>query len=66
MEQLTGCVFYCNRKCNIDGDFCVEGPSCPKEIDAGTAKHLLELAQAEKDGRLLVLQKGVTVRHLQE
>ena len=50
-----GCVFYCNRKCNLDGDFCAEGPGCPREIDAGAAKHLLELAQAEKDGRLVVL-----------
>lgn len=48
-----GCVFYCNRKCNLDGDFCAEGPGCPYEIDAGAAKHLLKLAQAEKDGRLV-------------
>lgn len=50
-----GCVFYCNRKCNLDGDWCAEGPGCPNEINAETAKHLLELAQAEKDGRLVVL-----------
>lgn len=58
-EEITtepyGCVFYCNRKCNLDGDFCAEGPGCPHEINAETAKHLLELAQAEKDGRLMVL-----------
>lgn len=58
-EEITtepyGCVFYCNRKCNLDGDFCAEGPGCPHEINAETAKHLLELAQAEKDGRLVVL-----------
>lgn len=54
--ELYGCVFYCNRKCNIDGDFCAEGPGCPRETDAETAKHLLELAQAEKDGRLVVLR----------
>ena len=58
-EEITtadyGCVFYCNRKCNLDGDFCTEGPGCPRETDAETAKHLLELAQAEKDGRLVVL-----------
>lgn len=50
-----GCVFYCNRKCNLDGDWCTEGPGCPNEIRAETIKHLLELAQAEKDGRLVVL-----------
>lgn len=50
-----GCVFYCNRKCNLDGDWCCEGPGCQQEINAETAKHLLELAQAEKDGRLVVL-----------
>lgn len=59
-EEITtepyGCVFYCNRKCNLDGDFCAEGPGCPWEIDAETAKHMLELAQAEKDGRLVVLE----------
>lgn len=50
-----GCAFYCNRKCNLDGDWCAEGPGCPYEIKAETAKHLLEFAQAEKDGRLVVL-----------
>lgn len=50
-----GCVFYCNRKCNLDGDWCTEGPGCPNEICAETIKHLLELAQAKKDGRLVVL-----------
>lgn len=54
-EEITtepyGCVFYCNRKCNLDGDFCAEGPGCPDEIGTETAKHLLELAKAEKDGR---------------
>lgn len=58
-EEITtepyGCVFYCNRTCNLDGDFCAEGPGCPHEINAETAKHLFELAQAEKDGRLVVL-----------
>ncbi len=59
-EEITtepyGCVFYCNRKCNLDGDFCAEGPGCPREIDVETAKHLLELAQIEKEGRLGVLE----------
>lgn len=50
-----GCVFYCNRKCNLDGDWCAEGPGCPYEIGAETAKRLLELARAEKDGRLKVI-----------
>lgn len=58
-EEITtepyGCVFYCNRKCNLDGDFCAEGPGCPRAINSETAKHLLELSQAEKDGRLVVL-----------
>lgn len=58
-EEITtepyGCVFYCNRKCNLDGDFCAEGPGCLHEINEEVAKHLLELAQAEEDGRLAVL-----------
>lgn len=50
-----GCVFYCNRKCNLDGDWCAEGPGCQEELNSETVKHLLELARAEKDGRLVVL-----------
>lgn len=69
-EEITtepyGCVFYCNRKCSLDGDWCAEGPGCPWEIDAEAAKHLLELAQAEKGGSLVVLQGGVTVHYLRE
>lgn len=51
----SGCVFYCNRKCNIDGDWCAEGPGCQRELTQETAMHLLELARAEKAGRLVVL-----------
>ena len=69
-EEITtepyGCVFYCNRKCNLDGDWCAEGPGCRQELNAETAQHLLKLAQAEKDGQLVVLQEGATVRRLQE
>lgn len=71
-EEITtepyGCVFYCNRKCNLDGDFCAEGPGCSHEISADTAKHLLELAQAEKDGRLVVLPPNdpLTLEELRE
>lgn len=71
-EEITtepyGCVFYCNRKCNLDGDFCAEGPGCPHEINAETAKHLLELARAEKDGRLMVLPPNdpLTLEELRE
>lgn len=65
-EEITtepyGCAFYCNRKCNLDGDFCAEGPGCPHEVNAETAKHLLELAQAEKDGRLMVHGRWIPFR----
>lgn len=58
-EEVTtkpfGCVFYCNRRCNLDWDWCAEGPGCPKELDQKAAMHILELSQAEKDGRLVVL-----------
>lgn len=44
-EEITtgrpACVFYCNRKCNLNGDFCSEGPGCPRELDAETAMQLL-------------------------
>ncbi len=57
-EEITvgqaPCVFYCNRKCNLDGDWCAEGPGCPKEVDKETAIHLLKLFQAEKSGRVAV------------
>lgn len=63
-----GCAFYCNRRCNLDGDWCAEGPGCQQEIDSETAKHLLELSQAEKDGRLVVLPPNdpLTLRQLRE
>ena len=53
---------------SIDGDFCAEGPGCPHEINAETANHLLELAQAEKDGRLMVLPPNdpLTLEELRE
>lgn len=44
-EEITtekpACVFYCNRKCNLDDDWCPEGPGCPKEIDSETAMRWL-------------------------
>lgn len=54
-KETPACVFYCNRRCNLDGDWCSEGPGCPRELSPGDAMHLLKLAQAEKDGRLAVL-----------
>lgn len=58
-EEITtkpeGCVFYCNRKCTLDADWCAEGPGCQRELTQETAMHLLELAWAEKGGRLVVL-----------
>ena len=33
-EEITvkpcACVFYCNRRCNLNGDWCAEGPECTK------------------------------------
>lgn len=44
-EEITqgqpSCVFYCNRQCNLDGDFCPEGPGCPRELIPDAALHLL-------------------------
>ena len=44
-EEITtrkpGCVFYCNRRCNLEDDWCVEGPGCPYEMDAETAMRQL-------------------------
>ncbi|MDO5765628.1 MAG: hypothetical protein Q4P84_08025, partial [Elusimicrobiales bacterium] len=59
-EEITAhadnwCAFYCNRRCNLDGDWCPEGPGCPMEISPDKAPRLRELAKAEKDGRLVVL-----------
>lgn len=62
-EEITaepyGCVFYCNRKCNLNNDFCAEGPGCPWELSAEAAKHLLELARVEQEDRLLTLPCNV-------
>lgn len=45
-EEITTtqphCVFYCNRQCNLDGDFCAEGPGCPRELTQKAAMRLLE------------------------
>lgn len=39
------CVFYCNRKCNIYGDWCIEGPGCPYNLSPNDAMRLLKIAQ---------------------
>lgn len=41
--QQPSCVFYCNRSCNLDGDFCAEGPGCPHELTPESAKRLLDI-----------------------
>lgn len=44
-EIQTGrgmCAFYRNRQCNLDGDWCPEGPGCPNEISCDEAKDLLK------------------------
>lgn len=60
-EDITtgdpACVFYCNRRCNLDGDWCAEGPGCPNELDWGSAKRLLELRQQSPDDPL-TLKEG--------
>ena len=44
-EEITRgkpyCVFYCNRQCNLNGDFCAEGPGCPFEMDGARARRFL-------------------------
>ena len=27
--EKPACVFYSNRRCNLNGDWCAEGPGCP-------------------------------------
>lgn len=50
-----GCIFYANRKCNLDGDFCPEGPGCPYECHPSDSDRIRELMQAEKDRRIVLL-----------
>lgn len=45
--EQPSCVFYCNRRCNLDGDWCIEGPGCQKEINKETAICLLNLAKTK-------------------
>ena len=44
-EEITtgkaACVFYCNRRCNLDGDWCPEGPGCRWELSPEAAMALI-------------------------
>ena len=44
-EEITtgrpACAFYCNRQCNLNGDFCVEGPGCLFELGGAKARKFL-------------------------
>ena len=40
-----GCIFYANRKCNLDGDFCPEGPGCPYECHPSDSDRIRQLVQ---------------------
>ena len=50
-----GCIFYANRKCNLDGDFCSEGPGCPYECHPSYSDRIRELVRAKKEGRIVLL-----------
>ena len=60
-EEITpgqpSCVFYCNRQCNLDGDFCPEGPGCPRELIPDAALHLLMSAGSNPPLTLEELRK---------
>lgn len=49
VQEEPWCVFYFNRRCNLDGDFCPEGPGCPQEMSPEDAVRLLKLAKAEEN-----------------
>lgn len=71
-EEITtekpACVFYCNRRCNLNDDWCHEGPGCLQELSAEAAVHLLESVQPsspltlaelrEMDGEPVLLETG--------
>lgn len=42
------CVFYCNRNCNLNNDWCIEGAGCPYKLSPENAMHLLNIAQDNK------------------
>lgn len=60
-EEITtaqpACVFYCNRKCNVDGDWCPEGPGCPWGLSPEDAARILRLARVGKTGRVKKQEK---------
>ena len=56
VQEEPWCVFYFNRRCNLDGDFCPEGPGCPQEMSPEDALHLLKLAKAEENPPLTIDQ----------
>lgn len=36
------CVFYCNRRCNLDDDWCIEAPGCPNELSKEDVNILMD------------------------
>lgn len=55
---LDWCVFYQDRQCRLDGDFCPEGPGCPWEITPADVKALIGESRAaernEPEGQLMI------------
>lgn len=55
VQEEPWCVFYANTHCNLDGDFCQGKWECQMRMSPEDSVRLMKLAQAEKDGRLVVL-----------
>lgn len=57
-DAADWCVFYQDRQCLLDGDFCAEGPGCPWEITASDVKALIEKSHADgperAEGQLMI------------
>lgn len=49
VQREPWCVFYTNRHCNLDGDFCQGKTECQKKLLPEDAACLLKPAQAEKN-----------------
>lgn len=68
VQEEPWCVFYANKHCNLDGDFCQGKWECQMRLSPEDSVRLMKLAQAEKGGRLEVLpcKVGQDVFYLNE
>lgn len=53
VQEEPWCVFYANRHCNLDGDFCQGKSECQIKLSTENAVRLLKISQAERNQPLI-------------